>query len=123
MLTRYHSVFCLPRIWRGACARKGINRTDTLSGTCFRIPASLLTDDDSGFLTNLEELISILEIQIAAPGGFSTHLADPALTTPGLAASMDRFTRSHLSLCYVAVLYTFLPRWASTRQANSLIIA
>ena len=38
-------------------------------------------------------------VQFAAPGGFSTHLADPALTVPGLAASMDEFTRSHHSLC------------------------
>lgn len=79
----------------------GTNKADTLSGTCLRIPASLLTNDDSGFLTNLEELISILEIQIAAPGGFSTHLADPALTAPGFAASMDGFTRSHHGFCLV----------------------
>ena len=40
-------------------------------------------------------------VQIAAPGGFSTHLADPALTAPGFAASMDGFTRSHHGFCII----------------------
>ena len=85
MLTRYHSVSYHTHGYK--------NRHSVEYGQLAYTPVPV-TEDDSGFLTNL-----FFDIQIAAPGGFSIHLADPALTAPGFAASMDGFTRSHHCLC------------------------
>ena len=53
-----------------------------------RLPAFLL-------LSNLYLLVSILEFQSAAPGGYSAFPAHPAHTYPGLAVSSAGPTRSH----------------------------
>ncbi len=77
MLTRYHSASCKIQTLK---RRLGFDR----------IFASMLTEDDSGFLTYPDQ-----DFKIAAPGGFSTRSTDLAHTCPRFSDSFRRFTRSH----------------------------